>query len=141
MHEGSRRSDNTRLFVITGKWQKCLEKRVISGTILINFSKALDCILHNLLILKLATSLSESWRPFFFQKTSKQQKLIMLLYGVPQGPFLSSLLFNNYACDIFFWHNQQLYCSRYYADDNVPHNFNCSPSNVTSNLEKSTNSL
>ena len=135
-----RRSDNTRLFVITEKWQKYFEKKVISGTILINLSKVLDCILHNLLIVKLATSLSESWRPFF-PINIKEQKLIMLLYGVSQGSFLGSLLFNNYICDIFFCHNQKWYCSQYYADDNVPHNFNFSPSNVTSNLEKSTNSL
>ena len=39
---------------MTEKWRKCLEKGVISGAILTDLFKAIDCILHDLLISKLA---------------------------------------------------------------------------------------
>ena len=36
------------------KWRQCLDKEGISGALLTDHSKAFDCLLHNLLIAKLA---------------------------------------------------------------------------------------
>ena len=41
------------LFKLLQKWQSCLDKKGIVGTILIDLSKAYDCIKHDLLIAKL----------------------------------------------------------------------------------------
>ena len=55
-HCGFRKCFGTQycLLVITEKWGKCLNKAVISGAILTDLSKAFDCILDNLSIVKLA---------------------------------------------------------------------------------------
>ena len=42
------------LLVMIENWRKCLDKWGISGAILTDLSKAFDCILHDLLIAKLA---------------------------------------------------------------------------------------
>ena len=67
------------LLVMKEKWQKYLNKGVISGAILTDLSKAFDCILHNLVVGKLAAYCfdyqSESWK-IFFPINSKGQKFI-----------------------------------------------------------------
>ena len=138
------------LLVTTEKCRKCLDKGVISGAILTDLSKPFDCILHDLLIAKLAAygfdyqslRIMESFLSNRQQKTkinnafSRYSKIIN---GVPQGSILGPLLFNVFICDIFF---DIIECDiASYADDNTSYNFNFSLDNVISNLEKSTNSL
>ena len=42
------------LLIMTEKWRQCLDKGVISGALLTDLSKTFDCLLHDLLITKLA---------------------------------------------------------------------------------------
>ena len=141
---------------ILSKWQ-CgfrkgfsTEKGGISGAILTDLSKAFDCILHNLLVAKLAAygfdyqslRMMESFLSSRQQRTKVNNAFSRypeIIYGVPQGPILGLLLFNIYICDIYF---DIIECDiASHADDNTPYNFDFNLDNVISNLEKSTNSL
>ena len=138
------------LLVMTEKWRKCLDKGGISGVILTDLSKAFDCILHDLLIAKLAAygfdyqslKIMESFLSNRQQRTKINNAFSCyseIRHGVPQGSILGPLLFNIYICDIFFDKIERDIAS--YADDNTPYNFGFNLDNVIINLEKSTNSL
>ena len=122
----------------------------ISEAILTDLSKAFDCILHDLLVAKLAAygfdyqslRIMESFLSNRQQRTKINNafsRYSEIIYGVPQGSILGPLLFNIYICDIFF---DIIECDiASYADDNTPYNFDFNLDNVISNLEKPTNSL
>ena len=120
------------------------------GAILTDLSKAIDCILHNLLIAKLAAygfdcqslRIMESFLSKKQQRAKFNNVFIRyseIIYGVPQGSIFGPLLFNIYICDIFFDKSECDIAS--YADDNTPYNFDFNLDNVISNIKKSTNSL
>ena len=104
---------------ILSKWQcglrkgLCLGKGGISGAILTDLSKAFDCILHGLLIVKLAAygfdyqslRIMESFLSNRQQRTKINNafsRYSEIIYGAPQGSILGPLLFNIYICDIYF---------------------------------------
>ena len=130
------------LLMMTEKWRKCFGKGGISGAILTDLSKAFDCILHNLLVAKLAAygfdyqslRIMESFLSNRQQRTKINNafsRYSEIIYGVPQGSILGPLLFNIYICDIFF---DIIECDiASYADNNTPYNFDFNLANVISN--------
>ena len=127
-----------------------MDKGRISGAILTDLSKAFYCILHDLLIAKLAAygfdylslRIIESFLSNRHQRTKNNNafsRYSKILYGVPQGSISGTLLVNIYICDILFDITKSDIAS--YTDDKTPYNFDFSLDNIISNLEKPANSL
>ena len=109
-------------------WRKALDNHESAAAVLMDLSKAFDCLPHGLLIEKLraygfasdAIDLLSSYLNDIVQQvrlgshTSTWEKIIK---GVPQGSILGPLLFNVFLNDIFFFVNQAVIYN--YADDNT----------------------
>ena len=108
-----------------------LDNGGVSGALLTDLSKAFDCILHDLLIAKLAAygfdynslQMLQSYLSNRKQRTKindAYSKYCEILFGVPQGSILGPLLFNIYIyiCDMFYDIDNCDIAS--YTDDNTP---------------------
>ena len=87
----------------------CLDKKGKADVLLTDLAKAFDCLVHDLLIVKL------------LRINSHYSTWIEILVGVPQGSILGPLLFNIYLCNFFLILDESDIAN--YADDNSP--FSC----------------
>ena len=107
-------------------WRKCSSEHNIIAAMLIDWSKALDCLPHRLLLAKLnAYGLSiDSCNMLMSYLSERKQRVKMgnsrssgseIIKGVPQGSTLDPLLCNVFINDIFYA-IENVYN---YADNNV----------------------
>ena len=143
-------SSQHSLLAMFEKWKKVLDNGGSCGALLVDLSKAFDCIVHDLLLAKLraygfnynSLKLINSFlngRTFRTKISSPYSSYLDLLVGVPQRSILGPLLFNIYMCDLLLCDSETNIIN--YADDTTF--YACEPNIelVLSKLEKDTSTV
>ena len=146
---GFRRGYSTQhaLLNLVEDCRKALDKKGCAGAVMMDLSKAFDCLNHALLLAKLHT--------YGFKKasldvihnylTNRKQRVKVngsfstysnVRQGVPQGSVLGPLLFNIYINDMFMGLTDTEVCN--YADDTTLYACNKSLQNVVNSLDRDT---
>ena len=113
---GFRKGHSTQhaLLNLLKNWQKCLDKSGVVGTVLMDLSKAYDCLPHDLLLAKLsaygfdesAITLIANYLSNRYQRVkigSTFSSYLEILRGVPQGSILRLILFNLFINHLVFF--------------------------------------
>ena len=118
----------TTLLRLAEDWKKDLDKQQYVGAVLMDLSKAFDCLSHDLILAKLnAYGLSANACDFLGSYlTNRKQRVkvgqfrsgwLNIIKGVPQGSIFGPLLFNSFMNDISYFKKKASIYN--YADDNT----------------------
>ena len=149
---GFRRGYSTQLslIVMLEYIRQNIDNGKFSGMLVTDLSKAFDCLVHDLLIVKLdaygfdynALRLIYNYLSDRKQRTRIDESYSNwtdIILGVPQGSILGPLLFNIYINDIFYF--TEVTTITNFADDNTLYICDKSIDLVISKLEKDSNNL